>query len=125
MNNRKKRLKEDYKQTHTPMGIYQIRCLANGKVLLGASLNLPGILNSNRFQLKIGKHPNKRLQADWSRFGSEKFSFEILDELTATEGVDHDYRQDLASLEELWLDKLQPYDERGYNKKREHNSKLS
>ena len=118
MNNRKKRLKEEYKQTHTPMGIYQIRCLANGKVLLGSALNLPGILNSNRFQLKLGKHANKGLQADWKRFGSEKFSFEILDELAATEGVDYDYREDLASLEELWLDKLQPFDDRGYNKKR-------
>ena len=117
MNDRKKKLKEEYKQTHTPMGIYQIRCLANGKVLLGAALNLPGILNSNRFQLKLGKHPNKRLQADWSRFGGEKFSFEILDELVATEGADYDYREDLASLEGLWLEKLQPYDERGYNKK--------
>ena len=106
------------------MGIYQIRCLANGKVLLGSALNLPGILNSNRFQLKMGKHPNKSLQADWSHFGSEKFSFEILDELPATEGAGHDYRQDLASLEELWLDKLQPYDDRGYNKKRA-NCKIS
>ena len=117
MANRKKILKEEYKQTHTPMGVYQIRCLANDKLLLGSALNLPGILNSNKFQLKLGKHPNKELQADWSRFGSEKFSFEILDELTATEGADYDYREDLASLETLWLEKLQPYEDRGYNKK--------
>jgi hypothetical protein len=125
MNDRKKKLKEEYRQIHTPMGIYQIRCLANGKLLLGAALNLPGILNSNRFQLKLGKHPNRVLQTDWNQFGSESFSFEILDELAATEGVDFDYRQDLASLEALWLEKLQPYDDRGYNKKREHNGKIS
>jgi len=43
------------------------------------------------------------------------FAFEVLDELSATEGAGHDYRSELAFLEELWLERLQPYGERGYN----------
>ena len=43
---------------------------------------------------------------------------EILDEISAKEGPDHDYRDDLASLEELWLEKLEPYGEKGYNEKK-------
>jgi len=120
MNDRKKELKKEYKQTHTPMGVYQIRNLVNGKVLVSAALNLPGIFNSKRFQLKMGSYPNERLQADWNEFGSENFVFEILDELEATEGPDYNYRADLTSLEELWLEKLEPYGERGYNENKKN-----
>ena len=118
MNNRKKELKEQYKLTHTPMGIYQIRNLANDKVFVGVALNLPGILTSNRLQLSSGNHPNKKLQAEWNKFGSESFAFEVLDELKATEGTGYDYKEDLAFLEELWLEKMEPYGERGYNVKK-------
>ena len=109
-------MKREYQQSHTPMGVYQIRNIANDKVLIGIALNLPGILNGQRLQLRAGSHPNKKLQAEWHEFGGEQFAFEILDELTATEGPGHDYRADLAFLEEFWLEKLQPYDDRGYNK---------
>jgi hypothetical protein len=118
MSSRKKELKEAYKQAHTPMGIYQIRNLTNGKVFVGAALNLPGILTSNRVQLGAGSHPNKKLQAEWNEFGRERFVFEVVDELAATEGPGYDYRADLKFLEELWLEKLQPYGDRGYNEKK-------
>ena len=100
------------------MGIYQIRNTANDKVLIGSSLNLPGLFNRDKLQLNTGSHPNKELQSEWKEFGSDSFAFEVLDELSATEGPGRDYRADLAFLEELWLEKLQPYGERGYNKKK-------
>jgi hypothetical protein len=118
MSKNKKELRNEYKQTHTPMGIYQIRNLANDKVFVGSALNLPGILNSNKIQLKAGTHHNKKLQADWNEFGSESFVFEALDELAASAGSDVDYRAELAFLEDLWLEKLAPYGERGYNEKK-------
>jgi hypothetical protein len=76
------------------------------------------IINSNRFQSGCGSRPNKSLQADWNGYGSESFASEVLDELTATEGPARDYRADLASLEELWLERLEPYNERGYDQKK-------
>jgi hypothetical protein len=115
MNSDKKELKKEYKQTHIPMGIFQIRNLANSKVLIGAASNLRGILNSNKFTLSMGSHPNKRLQSEWNELGSDSFAFEVLDELEPTEEAGYDYRADLTYLEELWLEKLQPYGERGYN----------
>ena len=118
MSNKQKELKRDYLQNQPPMGIYQIRNLANEKVLVGSSLNLPGIFNRRRLELDAGTHLNKALQADWKQFGSESFAFEILDELEPKEAPGHDYREDLALLEELWLEKLQPYGERGYNEKK-------
>ena len=119
MDRKKKELKREYQQSPRPMGVYQIRNLVNDKVLLGSSLNLPGIFNRYRFSLLVGTHHNKTLQAEWNEFGSSKFAFEILDELTATSEPGRDYREELTFLEDLWLDKLEPYDERGYNKRKQ------
>ena len=124
MDKKKKELKREYQQNHTPMGIFQIRNIANDKVLIGTALNLAGVLNGHKFQLSLGSHPNKTLQSEWREFGSESFAFEILDELTATEGPDHDYRADLAFLEEFWLEKSQPYGERGYNEKKKGTEEM-
>ena len=118
MDKKKKELKREYQQNHPPMGIYQIRNTVNDKVLIGIALNLPGVLNSSKFQLDAGAHPNKTLQSEWREFGSESFVFEILDELSATEGPGHDYRADLEFLEEFWLEKSQPYGDRGYNERK-------
>ena len=96
------------------MGAYQIRNTVNGKVFVGVSVDLPSILNRNQSQLRMGGHPNRELQKDWAEFGSEAFAFEVLDTITPPEG--RDAKDDLRALEELWLDKLSPYGERGYNK---------
>ena len=124
MDKKKKELKREYRESHAPMGIYQIRCVANNKVFIGSALNLTGALNSSRFQLNAGNHPNKSLQSDWNEFGIDWFAFEILDELSATEGPDCDYRADLAFLEEFWLEKIQPYGERGYNKRKKGQEEM-
>jgi hypothetical protein len=118
MSNKRKELKREYKQNHTPMGVYQIRNMVNDKVFVEVALNLPGIINSNRLQLTLGSHPNKRLQSEWNEYGSESFIFEVLDELRASEGEGNDYREELAFLEELWLERVEPYGERGYNEKK-------
>ncbi len=118
MSDKRKELVRAYKETHRPMGVYQIRNTVNNKVLIGATMNLPGIFNRHKFGLKIGSHTNKTLQAEWNEFGSESFAFEILDELTPKADANYDYKPDLALLEELWLEKLQPYGERGYNEQK-------
>jgi hypothetical protein len=122
MSDRKTELKREYKLNHRPMGVYQIRNIANEKVLIGASLDLPGIINRHKFQLKMGKHPNAALQSDWNEFGAEGFAFEILDEITPKEGLDN--RQELGFLEDLWLEKSQPYGDRGYNEKKKGREEM-
>ena len=118
MDRMQKELKEQYKQIPPAMGIYQIRNLNNGKIFIGSALNLKGILNSNKFQLDLGSHRNKRLQADWNEFGGTNFAFEILDELVEANGIDYDYKPELQILEEMWLEKLEPYEPHGYNEKK-------
>lgn len=115
MNAEQKARKKAYQQSHRPMGIWAIRNLVNDKVLIGASLNLSGMHNRNLSQLQWNGHPNKALQADWNELGSDRFSFEILDEISPRPDPAYDYRADLVLLEEMWLDNLQPYGEKGYN----------
>lgn len=107
----KRDLKREYKERTKPAGIFQIKNTVTGKLLLGSSLNLDGIWNSSRFSLELGNHRNRELQADWKQYGPEAFVFEILDQLPA----DADPERELGVLEELWVEQLEPFSERGYN----------
>lgn len=122
MSDKKKELKREYQLNHRPMGVYQIRNIVNDKVLIGAALDLPGVFNRQKFQLNMGNHPNRALQAEWNGFGGESFAFEILDEITPKEGRDH--REELACLEDLWLEKSRPYGDRGYNEKKKGREEM-
>jgi hypothetical protein len=114
----KKEIKNKYKQKLPDMGIYQVRNLENGKIYIGRAMDLNGRLNSERFQLRNKLQMNRELQQDFADLGEDKFAFEILDRLPPKEGPDHDYSQELKTLEEMWLEKLQPFVPKGYHKKR-------
>ena len=42
----------------------------------------------------------------------------VLDQLSPREGPDFNHREELACLEKLWLEKLQPFGNRGYNERK-------
>lgn len=113
----KKKLKQGYQQERRPGGVFQIRNLASERVLVVAGIDLQGIINRHRFSLEMGGHQNTELQADWKKFGSEGFAFEILDQVLPRPQSNQVSREDLATLKDLWLEKLQPYSERGYNER--------
>ncbi|VBB05922.1 Hypothetical protein LUCI_1133 [Lucifera butyrica] len=115
MADRKKELKLAYKQSPPPMGVYQIKNAVNGKILVGSSLNLPGKKNSFLFQLKLGSPINKVIQADLNLHGPDAFHFEVLETIKATEVPEEEWRRAVTALEKKWLDKLQPFAEKGYN----------
>ena len=97
------------------MGVFRVHNTVTDKSFVGLSPDLPSMLNRQRFQLEHGSHPNHALQEDWNRLGSEAFVFEILDSLSPSERPDSDPAEDLRVLEQLWLEKLSPFGERGYN----------
>lgn len=115
MDKDKRQLKKEYAQTPRVMGVFAIRNMVNDRVLVGVAADLAGIINRHKFELTMGNHRNKRLQEEWNEFGSSNFAFEILDEFRPGEDPQVDSREELAFLEQLWLDKLQPFGERGYN----------
>ena len=109
------KLKQAYKLNPPPAGVYQIKNLRNGKILIGSALNVHGKRNGIQFELRQGHHFNEALQADLDQFGPEAFVVEILDELKPAEGETRVDPEELRALEALWLEKVQPYNEKGYN----------
>ena len=111
----RKEIIKQYKQTVQPMGIYQIRNLINGKILVGSNLNLRAIENRFGFMGAAGFLGNTELQNDCLKYGKADFALEIIDKLDPKEDPAYDYREDLKTLEEMWIEKLQPFGEKGYN----------
>lgn len=112
MDNKKAKIRE-YKDTPRPMGVYQIKNKANDRVLIGSSNNLPAILNRYRAELKMGNCRNLVLQQEWKQFGSEAFEFSELEILEHLEDSNYDPAEDLHFLEEIWIEKLKPYGDKG------------
>lgn len=110
----RRELNREYMERVKPAGIYQVKNTANGKMLLGSSLNLEGPLNRHRFMLKIGSHTNKILQSEWNELGPDVFVFEILEEVKMKDDPNFNLQDELTLLEMIWLEKLQPV-ENGYN----------
>ena len=112
----RKELKEEYKQMKFPMGVFAIKNISIGKVYIGNSNNLDLIWNSDKFKLDMGGHKNPGLQEDWKKFGAENFTFEILHELILSDDPAVDVRAELIALEELTIEEMQPYGEKGYHR---------
>ena len=110
-----RQLKQNYKLAKRPLGVVLIRNTTNDKVFLTSGMNVPGLVNRHEFQLRANGHPNKELQKDWNELGKEKFAFEILDQMEPLDTPSFDAKRELKFMEEMWLEKLQPFGERGYN----------
>ena len=115
---RRKELKRAFKERPVVAGVFQIRNLITGKIFFGSSVNMHGPLDRNRFLLTIDKHPNEELQRDWNTLGPDAFAFETLETIPQHDEPNPDYTEDLAILEQIWLDRLQPFREAGYNKEK-------
>ena len=115
----RKALIQQYKQTPRTMGVGAVRNTATGKTLLAASRDLAALLNRQRAQLRLNAHPNPALQADWNSLGADAFEFVALDTLEPKDAPDYDPAEDLRTLEELWLEKLSPFEPAGYHRRRQ------
>ncbi|MGG0239131.1 GIY-YIG nuclease family protein [Bacillus rhizoplanae] len=113
--NRREELKQLYKETEIESGIYCIKNMKNGKVYVESTRNLK-TMSGRRLLLNMGSHTNKALQDDWKEYGADAFEFEILEVLKKKETGYFNAKEELKKLEEKWLENLQPYGERGYNR---------
>lgn len=104
---RRKELKEQYKQMRPPMGIYIVRCEKQKKCFIETHKNIKSRINSIRLKLLTGTHPNKELQKEWTQEGEEKFVIEVLESLNYdSDESKTDYTEDLDLLELIWEEKL-------------------
>ncbi|MFS0784556.1 GIY-YIG nuclease family protein [Bacillus sp. 1P06AnD] len=112
---RKKELKQLYKETKIEAGIYRITNKVNDKVFIGRTRNFK-TLNGVKFMLENGTFTNKALQEEWNEYGNEAFEFDILETLNKEKNPDMNEKKALELIEEKWIDKLQPFEEHGYHK---------
>lgn len=110
----RREMKRQYKETARPMGVYRVLNRANGKALIATSTDLTAILNRHRAQLGFGSHPDGELQRDWNAQGSEEFVFEVLDTIAPGKEPAYDPSDDLEVLGQLWMSRLCPDGEPGY-----------
>lgn len=112
--NKRKEMQEQYKQMKTYMGVIQITNKVSGKIYVDSYPNLKNKWLTLQMQLDMGRFANSQLQKDWKELGPDAFTFEILEQKEADEITD--MRWELKKVEKPWLEKLQPYGDRGYNK---------
>ena len=103
----KKELLTEYKVRKETGGIYIIRNIVNGRVLLLSTANLQGSKNRFAFSQKTGGCENLKLAADWKEFGSDAFTLEVIEEIDKSEGqTPEEFKADIKLLYSLWLEKL-------------------
>jgi len=112
--NKRKELIEAYKQIKTYMGVVQITNTVNGKIYIDSYPNLKNKWLTLQMQLEMGRFANAQLQKDWKEFGSSAFTYEILEQKETDKVTD--IRWEVKQIIKPWLEKLQPYGDKGYNK---------
>lgn len=113
--NRKEELRQAYKLATTYYGVIQIENTRNHKIWLDT---VPNIHNRWAFyQLNLNKdfYRNIPLQADWDAQNGEDFVYTVLWKEETVDVVN--MRQTLKDLKVKWFKKLQPFDDRGYNRR--------
>ena len=108
---RRKQLVSEYKQTRPEAGVYRIVNSKNGKMLLASSPNLPSVQSKMKFARSTNAATifGYKIAPEIRHFGIEAFSLEILEVLeTRPEMTQAEILADLATLEELWREKLDP-----------------
>ena len=112
-----KELKRNYQQTPRPLGVFLIRNTVTDKVFLAAGIDLAGAINRHKYQLANDCHANRKLQQDWNKLGADKFAFEIVEQLEPLKDPSFNARRELQFMEKMWLERLKPFGEQGYNQK--------
>lgn len=110
----KRLLKQQYLETQTRAGVYAIRNLVTGRMLVAAAKDAQGALNRHRFELRQGSHRNRRLGQDWAQHGEASFAFDILDMVKPREDAAADAAQELKDLLMLWRQEMACEGERDY-----------
>lgn len=99
-------LKRDFREQKTPMGVFVVRNLRNGRFQLHASTNLKARMNRLTVEVTPSTDPNVDLLADWNAMGREAFEIRVLDQLEPKDEPGWDPADDLKALEAMWREKL-------------------
>lgn len=90
------------------MGILCIRHTETGDCFLLGAANTTAVLNSCSFQLKMGSHPDRHLQALWKQYGESAFEIGVCRDLPydKKDPEKTDYREELFALLDKTLSEI-------------------
>lgn len=91
----------------TTSGIYRITCTATSKFYVGSAKNLKKRCQEHYYGLCRQDHGNSKLQRAWNKYGSDTFTFEVLEFVLLPEM--------LTTREQYWFDRLKPFGDKGFN----------
>jgi hypothetical protein len=104
---RRKELKEQYKQLKPDMGVFAVCSGCSNKCYIESTKDLKSRINSTRFKLDAGNYPIRELQKEWKEHGADCFTIKILEKLEYDkDGSKTDYADDLDLLKMIWEEKL-------------------
>ncbi|MFC5407082.1 GIY-YIG nuclease family protein [Cohnella soli] len=114
--NRRKELQEAYKEIKIYMGVIQIKNVTNGKIYLASYPNLKNKWLMIQAQLDMGRFANLELQKDWKELGAGAFEYEVLEQKVIDDITD--MKWELKVVLKPWLERLRPYEDKGYNREK-------
>jgi len=95
---------------------HQIKNSITGKIFIGSSVDVNARINRHKAGFAfLDSHEIPGLIADVKKYGAESFPFEVLETLEGEYDSDAGLCEDLKLLEQMWLEKCEPFGERGYN----------
>jgi hypothetical protein len=103
----RKEMLRAYKEAKQTGGIYVIRNVKTGTMLLQSTRTIEKAANLLSFAKMTGSCVHPLVADDWSRYGADAFELEILEKLDKKETqTDAEFAEDIRALEELWREKL-------------------
>ncbi|HBF0594378.1 TPA: GIY-YIG nuclease family protein [Clostridioides difficile] len=104
---RKRELKQLYKEMKFDTGVFIIKNDITKKIYLGKSNDIKSKFNSLKFQLCAGSCMIKELNNEWKKYGEKAFTFEILELIKHDDNkTEKDDLEELDILGMVWLEKL-------------------
>ena len=101
----RRRRAREARDAFPPMGVYAVRDRASGRVWVGSSRDVHARLTRIQFELRLGAHRQKQLQAAW-REDPTRFSFDVLALVKQRVDPAFDYAEELRGLEQLYREEL-------------------
>jgi hypothetical protein len=88
-------------------GVYQIRCISNGKICIGSTNRMAHRWGQHKRKLRNGNHHNIYLQNAWNKYGEACFECSVLEYAEVS---------NLLAVEQKWIDQTNCTDKNiGFN----------